>query len=280
MPINTILFNQLGIISLTLGLIMISSVSEASQSSLIPSFEIGQSTKGLAPVTSDPEVETILRLIREPILTIWQGISSYFVDAVAIVDNYAAVQYGVGQNGGAIVLQKRNGQWSVLIKEYSLEPDQLIRTGVPPQTANRLINEMENARRERGEPQQLKRFRQTWSRVNPSIAQFLGYWQADLPNGTSSVSVFPSLIPNQVCVVRFSGFNSRMEIGQVQGNRITTPTTSFTYSVDHSFDATESLESNAYDYIAFPQPLNTWHLSQTTIRELNTAQCTLALPPN
>ncbi|TVQ54642.1 MAG: hypothetical protein EA366_11715 [Spirulina sp. DLM2.Bin59] len=240
------------------------------------SFESDQSP--LVPITSDLEVETILKLIYQPIMNIWAGsrISSYFVDGVAIVNNYAMIDYGVGQNGGGIVLRKSNGQWSVLTSPFYVDLDTLIRAGVPRSTASALITKIEQFRRQRTEQQELKQFQQIWSQVNPSVAQFLGYWQADVTRGTSSVSVYPSLVPNQVCVVRFSGFNSRMEIGQVLNNRITTPTTSFTYFANNSPFPDGVLVSDAYEYIAFPQPLNTWHFSEDTIRDLNRAQCTLS----
>lgn len=104
---------------------------------------------------------------------------------------------------------------------------------------------------------EVEAFRQAWAEVDPAIAPFLGRWVRDwdmMPH--AYLTVLPSRVPGQVCVVRYR----QEETATVPFEVITTPLgVSVALVIDGQLRSTDLRSSEAWlqiapasDYVAYP----------------------------
>jgi hypothetical protein len=238
--------------------------------SALPVFAKPQSQPFLLAATDD--TTAIINLIKD-----W-GV----VQDVLIIDNYAAVSYAFGQNGGEVTFKRQNGKWNIIDggkQEGNCQDiNCLVAKGVPNSIATQFINYLQDYRRPERE---LTSFRQSWAKKNRNIAPFLGYWRnMDYYSGSSSskiaISVWPSSVANRVCLVEISKNSQFVKIGVSSGNKIKFNNLLFTHGNDADGEYISSGRNK--DYVINPRPLNTWYFSTATRKQLKDAGCTSSLP--
>jgi hypothetical protein len=220
-------------------------------------------------LASPDDVSAIINLVRG-----WGAVSE-----VAVINDYAILNYFYGQNGGNVTFRRQNNRWKIIDgrrqREFCFDPDCLVGKEVPRDIATQLLNRVETSR-DRHE-QELQSFRQAWSKANQSVAPFLGYWPNQLwPNAAEiTISIWPSPTAGRVCVVGISEREQYVEVGRVSGRRIDTPRNSF--ELTDSFQTGDSI-SSSNAYLIGAQPLNTLYFNAQTQQNLREAGCTSSLP--
>jgi hypothetical protein len=239
----------------------------------------GQSNPRLVRVAATDNTAAIINLVKD-----W-GV----VQDILIINNYATLNYAYGQNGGNVIFQRKNKKWTIIDGkwtiadgggrnvDYCLDINCLVNKGVPRNIATDLLDSRENfyklANRE------LNSFRQSWSAKNKNTAPFLGYWRnMDYPSSSSriAISVWPSLVPNRVCLVDISRNSQSVKIGVSSGNKI--QVNNFVFTHGDEADGEYISSGKNYDYVVSPRPLNTWYLNIATKKKLRDAGCTASLP--
>ncbi|MEH2195444.1 MAG: hypothetical protein V7K98_22770 [Nostoc sp.] len=208
------------------------------------------------------------------------------VNSVVVIDNYATLQYLLGQNSGRVTLKRQNGRWKIIDGnprkfDYCGEVSCLVKKGVPRQIANQLLTRLgDYSRRQSNE---LKSFQQAWSKIHSSAIPFLGYWENGAFSTENSISVLtvsilPSYTPNKVCVVGITENSQYVEIGRVFGKIINTENDklSFVKGLSGVYDTITS-QKRELDLASIAPP-NNWYFSAETKEKLQQAGCTTSLP--
>ncbi|MCW5312974.1 hypothetical protein GTQ43_03640 [Nostoc sp. KVJ3] len=206
------------------------------------------------------------------------------VNSVVIIDNYATLDYLLGQNSGIVTLKRQNGRWKIIDGrprkfDYCGEVSCLVKKGVPRQIANQLFTKLSASRRKQSN--ELKSFQQAWSKIHSSAIPFLGYWENGtfpIPSSVLTVSILPSYTPNKVCVVGITENSQYVEIGTVFGKTINTENDklSFVKGLSGVYDTITS-QKRELDLASIAPP-NNWYFSAETKNKLQQAGCTTSLP--
>jgi len=147
--------------------------------------------------------------------------------------------------------------------------------------------------------QPLESFVKVWSRVDPTVSPFLGWWT----NNDGDIGVYPSNVRGRVCVIRASlGSSYKFSVGSISSGKISlsgdlagrvllnqrTPignTFLLVAYVGSDNTARAAPGSDIYTYPQLPQAPTKLPLSKTNpqensrmIREFNVAGCTVSLP--
>ncbi|AUT00449.1 hypothetical protein CLI64_08630 [Nostoc sp. CENA543] len=208
------------------------------------------------------------------------------VDAVVIIDNYAALNYRLGQNTGKVTLKRQNGIWKIIDGnprkfDYCAEVSCLVKKGVPAKVANQLLTRLSTAHQKQSND--LKIFQVAWAKIHGNTVTFLGYFDnLTFPEGSSvlTVSILPSYTPNKVCIVGITENSQYVEIGKVSGKTINTENEKLVLGKDLSgaYDIITSEKRNLE--LSAIAPPNTWYFSADTNKKLNQVGCTTSLPKN
>lgn len=246
-------------------------------------------TASALPVLAKPQPKPVLLAAADDTAAIINLVKDWgVVQDVLIINNYAALNYAFGQNGGNVIFQRKNGRWAIIDGKWTVAglgrqvdkcPDVncLVNKGVPRNIATDLLDSGENfyklANRE------LNSFRQAWAIKNRNIAPFLGYWRnMDYPGRSSkiAISVWPSSAANRVCFVEISRNSQSVKIGVSSGRKIKLNNLVFTHGNDADGEYISS--GIKYDYVINPLPLNTWYFNTATKKKLRDAGCTSSRP--
>ncbi|MDF5706629.1 MAG: hypothetical protein PUP90_02835 [Nostoc sp. S4] len=206
------------------------------------------------------------------------------VYSVVIIDNYATLDYRVGQNSAIVTLKRQNNRWKIIDGrprkfDYCGEVSCLVKKGVPRQIANQLLTRLSASYKRQSN--ELKLFQQAWSKIHSSAISFLGYWDNGTfptPSSILTVSILPSYTPNKVCVVGITENSQYVEIGRVFGKTINTENDKLSLGKDLSgvYDTITS-QKRELDLASIAPP-NNWYFSRETKNKLQQAGCTTSLP--
>jgi hypothetical protein len=127
------------------------------------------------------------------------------------------------------------------------------------------------------ETQRLRSFVRAWSRVNPTIAPFLGRWQtfADV------LAIYPSTIRGRVCIVPLGDMDDVGVWGTVVNNQIRTSNYRVIFK-QGDYLGVVRIEDNKPKIFPLGSPLPlqspTIFLREQGMQEFNAAGCTASLP--
>jgi len=265
------------LLSLALGTAFLTAAIPGSTQPILDSNFLKQNLQKQDQNSSD--INEILKLLPQSVARYFRSSNySFVVDNIAIVENYAVVHYGVGNNGSNVLFRKRSNRWKIVSDSWNYWPENDdSREGVPKNIAIQLRNQLQeqiNSSEER-----LQKFRRSWSSQysqSPEGINFLGRWQGFVePEGNMTLSFWPSNRPNTVCVVALSTRRQIFEVGTLNGIKVKTPTQ--TFSLERSQDPVYSgpfTIANTADYkeVIYPSPLNIWYYNQDTLTKLQACQ--------
>ncbi|MEH1783441.1 MAG: hypothetical protein V7K67_16155 [Nostoc sp.] len=206
------------------------------------------------------------------------------VYSVVVIDNYATLEYRVGQNIGRATLKRQNGHWKIIdgtprTTNYCGEVSCLVKKGVPRQIANQLLTRLSASYKRQSN--ELKSFQQAWSKIHSSAIPFLGYWENGnfpIPSSVLTVSILPSYTPNKVCIVGITENSQYVEIGTVFEKTINTENDKLSLGKDLS-GVYDTITSHKRELdLASIAPPNNWYFSAETKNKLQQAGCTTSLP--
>jgi hypothetical protein len=217
------------------------------------------------------------------------------VDNLTQVGEYVLVSTLLGDNGGRELYQLQRNRWR-LIQAWSgvIDSTDLVTVGVSKAVADQMI--VQQPSDHTSASRQLQTFREAWSKSNPDIAPFLGYWAVSAVGNQGnrpeiSFLIFPTATPDRVCVVGLGRDFQSVSQGKVSGNALSTETDLFLrptetqtgdYSLMRAIPGTDTAYRNSDDrqslYAA--SPLNTWDFSKETQQKLSNFGCVTGLPPS
>ncbi|MFB2917754.1 hypothetical protein [Aerosakkonema funiforme] len=127
------------------------------------------------------------------------------------------------------------------------------------------------------ETQRLRSFVREWSRVNPTIAPFLGQWQID----EAGLAIYPSNIRGRVCIVALGDMDDVGELGTVVNSQIRTNKNWVIFRQANYLGSVRIVDNKPKIFpLDSPLPLEspTRFLREQTRQEFNAAGCTASLP--
>lgn len=224
------------------------------------------------------DINEILKLLPQSVARYFKSSNySFVVDDIAIVENYAVVSYGVGNNGSRVLFRKRSNRWKIISDNWYYWPENDdSREGVPKNIAIQLQNQLQEQASSREE--RLQKFRRSWSShysQSPEGINFLGRWQGSVEEGNMTLSFWPSTRLNTVCVVALSTRRQIFEVGTLNGTKVKTPTQTFSLerSQDPDYSGPFTITNTAgYEEVIHPSPLNIWYYNQDTLTKLQACQ--------
>jgi len=123
------------------------------------------------------DINEILKLLPQSVARYFRSSNySFVVDNIAIVENYAVVRYGIGNNGSTVLFRKRNNRWKIVSDNWNYWPENDdSREGVPKNIAIQLENQLQE--QTNSSEERLQKFRRSWSShysQSPEGIYFLG----------------------------------------------------------------------------------------------------------
>jgi len=166
------------------------------------------------------DINEMLELLPQSVARIFRSNeNSFVIRNIVIVENYAVVSYGVGNNGSDVLFHKEKNHWQIVSDDWHNDSS---RESVPKNILIKLDNQLReqiNSSEER-----LQKFRRSWSSQYsqfPESINFLGTWLGYVrPEGNMTLSFWPSTRPNTVCVVALSTRRQIFEVGTVNGKKV------------------------------------------------------------